>query len=186
MSKSLGNYVGIAERPEDIFGKLMSLSDDLMWRYYELLTRIPETEIAALRAGHPMEAKKRLSFALTALYHGDDAARRAQAHFERVIQQRQEPEVLAETTVGSPRDEAFEGKVLAPGSSRYLWSVMKEVGLVLSTSEARRLIEQGAVAVDRIRVTAVDHVLPPGDHTVQVGKRRFIRVVLEGPCPDRT
>jgi tyrosyl-tRNA synthetase len=180
MSKSLGNYVGIAERPEDIFGKLMSLSDDLMWRYYELLTRIPETEIAALRAGHPMEAKKRLSFALTALYHGDDVARRAQAHFERVVQQRQEPEVLAETTVGPPRGEALEGKVLAPDSSRYLWSVMKEVGLVLSTSEARRLIEQGAVAVDRIRVTAVDHVLPSGDHTVQVGKRRFIRVVLKG------
>ena len=77
MSKSLGNYVGIDERPQDIYGKLMSLSDDLMWRYYELLTRIPETELAELRAGHPMEAKKRLAFALTAQYHGRDAARQS-------------------------------------------------------------------------------------------------------------
>jgi tyrosyl-tRNA synthetase len=185
MSKSFGNYVGIDERPEDIYGKLMSVPDELMWRYYELLTRVSEAEIAVLRGGHPMEAKKRLAFTLTARYHGDDAARRAQANFERVIQQGQEPEVIEEVTIGPPRDGVLEGKVLAPGSSRYLWSVMKEVGLARSTSEARRLIEQGAVAVDRLRVTAVDHVLPSGGHTIQVGKRRFFRVVLEGSRPDR-
>ena len=161
MSKSLGNYVGIDERPEDIYGKLMSLSDELMWRYYELLTRIPEAEIAALRAGHPMEAKKRLAFALTAQYHGEDAARRAQAHFERVIQQATGAgRARGGRRSGSREMERATGQVLPSGSSRYLWSVMKEVGLVRSTSEARRLIEQGAVAVDRLRVTAVDHVLP--------------------------
>jgi tyrosyl-tRNA synthetase len=177
MSKSLGNYVGIDERPEDIYGKLMSLSDTLMWRYYDLLTRIPEAEMAGLRAGHPMEAKKRLALALTAQYHGDGTARGAQGNFERVVQQRQEPSVLEEVTIGAPGG-TLSGQASASGSSRYLWSVMKEAGLVRSTSDARRLIEQGAVEVDRLRVTAVDHVLLPGAHTIQVGKRRFVRVRL--------
>ena len=78
MSKSLGNYVGINERPEDIFGKLMSVSDTMMWRYFELLTRIPPAEIATLRAAHPMDAKKRLARAITAQYHGDGAATEAE------------------------------------------------------------------------------------------------------------
>ena len=180
MSKSLGNYVGINDRPEDIYGKLMSLSDGLMWRYYDLLTRIPEAEMAILRAGHPMDAKKRLAIALTSQYHGDDAARGAQANFERVVQQRQEPPALDEVTIGPP-EGVLAGQDLPSGSSRYLWSVMKEAGLVRSTSEARRLIEQGAVAVDRLRVTTVDHELQPGDHTIQVGKRRFVKVILSGP-----
>jgi tyrosyl-tRNA synthetase len=180
MSKSLGNYVGIDEKPEDVYGKLMSLSDGLMWRYYELLTRVSAAEMAALKAGHPMEAKKRLALALTARYHGDHAAREAQATFERVSQQRLEPAVLEEVTIGAPRaGEGASGPVVGVGTSRYLWSVMKEVGLVQSTSEGRRLIEQGAVVVDQVRVSTVDHVLSPGAHTIQVGKRRFLRVVLE-------
>jgi tyrosyl-tRNA synthetase len=157
----------------------MSLSDDLMWRYYPLLTRVPEPDLARLRAGHPMEAKKGLAFTLTARYHGAAAARGAQAHFERVTQQRQAPDVVAAVTVGGRRSEGDAGHVEPAGLSRYLWSVMKEAGLVRSTSEGRRLIEQGAVEVDRVRVTAVDHVLGAGEHTIQVGKRRFVKVILE-------
>jgi len=96
-----------------------------------------------------------------------------------VSQQRLEPAVLEEVTVGSAR-AAGEAPGGSPGSgSRYLWSVMKEVGLVQSSSEARRLIEQGAVMVDQVRVATVDHVLAPGAHIIQVGKRRFLRVVLD-------
>src|SRR5207249_5406151 len=94
MSKSLGNYVGINERPEDIFGKLMSVSDTMMWRYFELLTRIPPAEIATLRAAHPMDAKKRLARAITAQYHGDGAATEAEAHFARVHQHRDLPDEI--------------------------------------------------------------------------------------------
>jgi tyrosyl-tRNA synthetase len=181
MSKSLGNYVGIDERPEDIYGKLMSVSDPLMWRYYELLTRVPASEVAGLRAAHPMDAKKRLAFELTAQYHGHDAARRAEGHFERVVQQRQEPVALDEVAVGASREGTRDEKAsLRPGASRYLWSVMREVGLAQSTSEARRLIEQGGVTVDRLRVASVDHVLATGEHLIQVGKRRFLRVLVEG------
>src|SRR5216117_1556636 len=92
MSKSLGNYVGINEPADDIFGKLMSLPDALMWRYFELLTRLDESEIASLRAGHPMDAKKRLASMITAQYHGHAAAVAAQEHFARIFQQRQQPE----------------------------------------------------------------------------------------------
>src|SRR3989442_13037478 len=91
MSKSYGNYVGISEKPEDIFGKLMSVSDEMMWRYFELLTRVPAAELATLRSGHPMDAKKRLAHAITAQYHGDSAASEAERHFVRVHQQRDEP-----------------------------------------------------------------------------------------------
>jgi tyrosyl-tRNA synthetase len=184
MSKSLGNYVGIDETPEDIYGKLMSVSDPLMWRYYDLLTRVPESELAELRAGHPMAAKKRLAFEMTAAYQGEAAARRAQDHFEHVIQQRREPEALQAVTVGAAGGGGGGEAPRGAGASRYLWSVMREVGLVSSTSEARRLIEQGAVAVDQVRVTALDLRLAPGEHTIQVGRRRFRRVVLDGSAAD--
>jgi len=181
MSKSLGNYVGITEKADDIFGKLMSVSDELMWRYLELLTRIPESEIAALRAGHPMDAKKHLARVITTQYHGEAAAAEAEAHFARVHQQRDVPETVDEVEVGPRRGAALTGKVVEGGQPRLLWSVMKEVGLAASASEARRLIQQGAVAVDRQRVTDPNFTLAPGrGYLVRVGKRRFRRVVIGG------
>jgi tyrosyl-tRNA synthetase len=172
MSKSLGNYVGIEERPEDIYGKLMSVSDELMWRYYELLTRIPPAEIAVLRAGHPMDAKKRLARTVVAQYHGEAAAGDAEAHFVRVHQQRDVPASVAEhvLTVAGPRIP--------------LVRVLTGAGLSTSNSEARRLIEQGAVEVDGARVERVDAELAVG-HTclVRVGKRRFCRVKIQGATP---
>jgi tyrosyl-tRNA synthetase len=172
MSKSYGNYVGINEKPEDIFGKLMSVSDEMMWRYFDLLTRVPATEIASLRAGHPMDAKKCLARVITAQYHGERSAEEAEAHFARVHQRRDVPE-----------EGAIEGKVLPSRDAPWpVWLVLKEAGLVQSTSEARRMIQQGAVEIDRQKVTSLDQTLVPGQaYLVQVGKRRFRRVVLQGP-----
>ena len=180
MSKSLGNYVGIHEKPEDIFGKLMSVSDELMWRYYALLTRVPEGEIDALRVGHPMEAKKRLARAITAQYYDESVAAAAEAHFVRVHQQRDDPSDVDTVSLPGPGG-ASKGQALpAAGTPWPVWLVLKEAGLVASTSEARRMIQQGAVEVDRRRVASVDEVLPPGrGYLIKVGKRRFKRVLLE-------
>jgi tyrosyl-tRNA synthetase len=183
MSKSLGNYVGIGERAEDIYGKLMSVSDPLMWRYYELLTRVPEAELRRLRADHPMEAKKRLARTITAQYWGDAEAGAAEAHFVRVHQQRQDPAAVEEVTLGP--GGAMEGKVLVSASGETSWplvAVLKEAGLVVTSSEARRMIQQGAVEVDRARVSDVNAKLAGGrGYLIRVGKRGFRRVVLEGP-----
>ena len=94
MSKSLGNYVGINEPPADIYGKLMSVSDALMFRYFELATRVPEEEVAELRRLHPMDAKKRLARTVTAMYHGEAAADAAEAQFSRVVQKKELPESI--------------------------------------------------------------------------------------------
>jgi tyrosyl-tRNA synthetase len=180
MSKSLGNYVGINEKPEDIFGKLMSVSDELMWRYYALLTRVPEGEIDALRAGHPMEAKKRLARTITAQYHDESAAAAAEAHFVRVHQQRDDPSDVDTVSLPGQGGQSKGQGLPAAGTPWPVWLVLKEAGLVASTSEARRMIQQGAVEVDRRRVASVDEVLPPGrGYLIKVGKRRFKRVLLE-------
>jgi tyrosyl-tRNA synthetase len=180
MSKSYGNYVGINEKAEDIYGKLMSVSDTMMWRYFELLTRVPESEIAALRTGHPMEAKKLLARTIAAQYHGDHGAAEAAEHFARVHQHRDVPDEIE--TAHVPARGAADAKGLPPkGAPWPVWLVLKEAGLVLSTSEARRMIQQGAVEIDRRRITSTDETLIPGGaYLIQVGKRRFKRVVLEG------
>jgi tyrosyl-tRNA synthetase len=170
MSKSLGNYVGVSEPASDIYGKLMSVSDDLMWRYFELLTRVPEAEIEALRGGHPMDAKKRLAGTITAQYHGEAGAAEAAAHFARVFQQRQDPENLEEIVISASQ--------LAPsGSQPKLVKVLVELKYVASSSEARRMIQQGAVEVDDQRISDVHSELPaPGTYRIRVGKRRFGKV----------
>jgi tyrosyl-tRNA synthetase len=173
MSKSYGNYVGINEKPEDIFGKLMSVPDAMMWRYFELLTRIPESEIASLRVGHPMDAKKLLARTITAQYHGDGGAADAEERFARVHQHRDVPDEIETAHVTAD---------IAGGKSLPVWLVLKEAGLVQSTSEARRMIQQGAVEVDRERVTSTERTLAPGAaYLIQVGKRRFKRVILDAP-----
>ncbi|HZE36712.1 MAG TPA: tyrosine--tRNA ligase, partial [Candidatus Eisenbacteria bacterium] len=102
MSKSLGNYVGITEPPADMYGKLMSVSDEMMFRYFELVTRVSEEEIKALRQLHPMEAKKRLARTITAMYHGEAGAEAGEAHFLRVVQGRQTPESIDVINVATP------------------------------------------------------------------------------------
>lgn len=187
MSKSLGNYVGINEPPAEIYGKLMSLPDALMLRYFTLVTRLPEGEIRAMARDldtgqlHPMEAKKRLARSVVEQYHGLEAAEVAEAGFARVVQQREPPEHIEEIEIMLSRDGgAGSGEARPSPEARPLWWVLKEAGLAPSSSEARRLIQQGAVEVDRVRISDVNHLLAVGKgYLIQVGKRRFKRVILE-------
>jgi tyrosyl-tRNA synthetase len=168
MSKSLGNYIGINEKPDDIYGKVMSLSDDLMWRYFELLTRVSPDEIAHLRAGHPMDAKKRLASIVTEQYAGAAAASSAAERFARVHQERTTPEAIEERRLSS-RDARLP-----------LVGALRGAGMATSNSEARRLLEQGAVEIDGQRVFAVDAELVAGKtYVIRVGKRRFCRITVE-------
>jgi tyrosyl-tRNA synthetase len=162
MSKSLGNYVGITEPPAEIFGKLMSVPDGLMFRYLELATRLPPDTIADLRRAHPMEAKKRLAWTVTAQYWGPDEATRAQEGFTRLFQDRQVPENVAVLRVETQPDGVR------------IWQVVVATGSVATNSEARRLITQGAVELDGEKVLDPNHALPPGQRRLlRVGKRVF-------------
>jgi tyrosyl-tRNA synthetase len=164
--------VGIDEPPDDMFGKLMSVPDALMWRYFELLTRLDEAEMASLRAGHPMDAKKALALTLTRTYHGAAAAEAARDRFVRILQQRRQPDAVDVVEL----DPAGLGAREAGGPAPLLLAA----GLVTSSSEGRRLIQQGAVDVDGGRVMDVNAVVALGEHLVRVGKRAFKRVVLRG------
>ena len=169
MSKSLGNYVGINEPPAEMYGKLMSVSDALMFRYFELATRVPEEEIAALRSLHPMEAKKRLARTITAMYHGEAGAQAGEAHFSRVVQSKEAPENIDEI------------RVLTAAAQEPLWKVLARTGLVASSSEGRRMIQQGAVELDGQPINDLNYavVTSSGSHLLKVGKRRFKRFVLD-------
>ncbi|MBI1959088.1 MAG: tyrosine--tRNA ligase [Candidatus Rokubacteria bacterium] len=166
MSKSLGNYVGIAEPAAEMFGKLMSVSDTLMFRYFELVTRISPEEIAGLRRLHPMEAKKRLARIVTAQYHGEAAAAEAEAEFVRVIQNRQVPEII-ETVA-----------IVAEGEGIPVWKALTAAGIASSNSEARRKMGEGGVRVDGERVVDLERVLGRGSQVVLQLGRRFKRVLV--------
>ena len=173
MSKSLGNYIGIAEPPGDMFGKVMSISDELMWRYYELLSFRPLADIAARRRSvsegrNPRDIKLELASELTARFHGSEAAAAAQRDFLARVSERAVPADLPPRVV--PVDAA--GMRLA--------NLLKAAGLAASTSEANRKIEEGAVRIDGVRATDRALALKAGaDHVLQVGSRRFARVKLQ-------
>ena len=170
MSKSLGNYVGIRDEPNEMFGKLMSISDELMWRYFELLSFRPVAEIAEWQrqttAGlNPRDVKFKLAEELVARFHGIDAGRHALAAFIERFQKGALPENLAEM------------RVLSRNGGLAIASLLKEAGLVASTSEALRLIQQGAVRIDGERVGDRNLELAVGSkHVYQVGKRRVAKV----------
>ena len=171
MSKSLGNYVGIRDEPNEMFGKLMSISDELMWRYFELLSFRPVAEIAQwqkqiVEAGlNPRDVKFKLAEELVARFHGADAGRHALAMFIERFQKGGLPEDLAEIQVPS-RDGALP-----------IASLLKAAGLVSSTSEALRLIQQGAVRIDGERIEDRNLELAVGSkHVYQVGKRRVAKI----------
>ncbi len=167
MSKSLGNYVGITEPPGEMFGKLMSVSDTLMFRYFELVTRVSPGEIDSLRQLHPMEAKKRLARTVTAQYHGEAAAAQAEAGFVKVIQRKQVPENVEAVSLTA-----------GDGGRIRVWTALAATGLAGSNSEARRKMEEGAVKVDGERVTDLTRTIDRGNQVVlQVG-RRFKRVIV--------
>jgi tyrosyl-tRNA synthetase len=173
MSKSLGNYIGIAEPPDDMFGKVMSISDELMWRYFELLSDRSTSEIDAWKrsvaAGeNPRDVKFRLADELVVRFHGAAAARRAKESF------------IARFQRGAMPDEMPEFEIyVQEGEAVPIANVLKEAGLVKSTSEGMRMIGQGAVRVDGERVEDKGLAFAGGATRVfQVGKRRFARVNL--------
>jgi len=172
MSKSLGNYIGIAEPPKEIFGKTMSISDSLMWRYYDLLSFRESAEIAALRAEveagrNPRDVKVMLAQEFVARFHGQKAAIDALADFETRFQKNEIPVDLPEVRI-------------AVGEGMPVFKVIQEAGLTGTTSEASRMIEQGAVKLDGERVEDRARLLFAGNRIVlQVGKRKFAAVVLE-------
>jgi tyrosyl-tRNA synthetase len=175
MSKSLGNYIGITEPAEQMFGKLMSISDDLMWRYFDLLSFRTNADIERLKrecveGRNPRDVKFELGLEIVERFHGADAGSRARDEFIARFQQGALPEDLAEVTL---RTEAA-GMVLA--------HVLKHAQLVPSTSEAMRQIRQGAVRIDGEKVEDSARVIAAGScHVFQVGKRRLARVKLETP-----
>jgi len=175
MSKSLGNYVGITEPAGTMFGKLMSISDVLMWSYYELLSERPAAELAGLRAGaeagtlHPMDAKMSLAQQIVADFHGGEAAKHAAEEFQRVFRDRQAP---AEAPV----------RKIRPGPPQRLSALLVQLELAASRNEADRLIKQGGVEVDGVRVSDVKKemdVSQPGGFLLRAGKKKFLRVVVE-------
>ena len=174
MSKSLGNYIGIAEPAQEIFGKLMSISDELMWRYYELLSFLPMVEIARRHAEveggrNPRDAKFDLGIEIVDRFHGAGSGTRARDGFIARFQQGAMPDSIPVVTV-----QASEGEV-------GLAQALKSAGLVASTSEATRQIRQGAVRIDGERVEDVSARLVAGSTQVlQVGKRRFARITVAG------
>ncbi len=192
MSKSLGNSIGVAEPPETMYGKTMSIADAMIVPYFELLTDVSDAELAELKRAseshemNPMEAKKRLARELVTQFHGADAADRAEEHFERVVQRRERPDDVPEVRVpfsgreGQPNADL----VSKPGSGSaevHMVRLLVRAGLAPSASEARRLLKQGAVRVDGRPLGEGDLAvrLAPGA-TVQVGNRRFVRVVDSG------
>jgi len=174
MSKSLGNYIGISEPPREIYGKLMSISDPLMVRYYELLSDVDLETLARVRRGvggepegwHPMEAKRALAREMVARYHGGEAAVKAEHDFLQQFRQKELPDDIPVVRLSS------EGPV-------WICRLLSAAGLAESNGEARRLIQQGGVKLDGEKVTDADcEIESVGELIVQAGKRRFARVIF--------
>ncbi len=172
MSKSLGNYIGITDSPDDIYGKILSASDELMFRYYDLLSDLTTSEIASLKQDmesgniHPKEVKKQLAREITARFYDEETALKAENNFEQVFKKHDLPDDIPVKEVSSPDSEIWLPRLLV------------ETGMVKGTGEARRMIKQNAVAVNGEKVSDVDYNVPVADVEVlvKVGKRRFCKV----------
>jgi len=185
MSKSLGNYVGVTEPPGVMFGKLMSLSDELMWTYYDLLTDLTPAEIAGLKervasgAVHPRQAKVDLAKAIITDFHSAGAAAEAEAEFDRIFVKKETPDAVREVVVAAgaaPEGDASATVYAADGLNR----ILVKCGLAESGSEATRKIKQGGVRIDGARVSDFGWKLPgPGAYVLQVGARQFVKLVLK-------
>ena len=169
MSKSLGNYIAVNDTPKDTFGKTMSVNDDLMWRYFSLVLCLPEEEIAALKAAvasgarHPRDVKDELGRRIVAKFHGEAAGAEASAEFARVFSQNQLPTDIPE--------------VVVPSAKIGILNLMVKAGLAPSTSEARRLVQAGAVKIGEDKVADVRLEIEPKDGVViRSGKRGFAKI----------
>jgi tyrosyl-tRNA synthetase len=199
MSKSLGNYVGITEPPGEIFGKLMSIPDEVMWSYYELVTDRTPQEIAAMKkevsggALHPMDAKMRLAQEVIAGFHGEGAASKAAEQFQRVFRDRQAPKEMKEIVLKRlptgisvrTKSESNASSHMAPGlsSGPEKWSkLLAYLGEAGSTTEAERVIKQGGFEIDGSLVKDPACRLDlnqPKSYEVRVGKKKFLRITIE-------
>ncbi len=175
MSKSLGNYIGITETADNIYGKIMSVSDELMFRYYDLLSDLTTEQIAALNSDmaggkiHPKEVKKKLALELCGRFYDEVTAARAEENFERVFKKHDLPDDIPEQEI-----ETENGKIWLP-------RLLANAGMVKGTGEARRMIKQNAVSVDGKKISDVDYTVSNKDEVLlKVGKRKFCRVRLTG------
>jgi tyrosyl-tRNA synthetase len=167
MSKSLGNYIGVSDEPNDMFGKVLSISDELMWRYYELLSDKSLDEIAALKKGveeqtlHPKKVKEELALEITSRFHDEAAAKNAKAEFEKVHAKSQIPSDIAAFST--------DGDI-------WICKALVDCGLEPSTSQARRDIKQGGVKIDQEKIVDDKLQLGAGEYLLQVGKRKFAKL----------
>jgi tyrosyl-tRNA synthetase len=178
MSKSLGNYIGINEEPNSIFGKVMSINDELMMRYYDLLT---DEDLDKVKTLHPKEAKLRLATLIVQHYHGHKAAGQARKNFDQVFKEKNVPENIPLATVITSTNLAIHiVDLLDPACAD--WSKAKDIKLLHTNNtknELRRLIQQGAVKVNGQKIDSVDFELVVGqEYLIQVAKRSFTKIVL--------
>ncbi|AEA33835.1 tyrosine--tRNA ligase [Hippea maritima] len=173
MSKSLGNYVGITDEPNDMYGKIMSISDELMWRYYELLSDRDLSEINQMKENvetgklHPKKAKEMLAFEITKRFHGEEKAKEAAKFFEEMFKKKEIPDEIEEIALQLEDDEVW------------ICHLLKNIGFVKSSSEARRMIKSNAVSIDSNKVTDDSLKLKKGSYIVKVGKRKIAKVSLK-------
>ncbi|MBD3795271.1 MAG: tyrosine--tRNA ligase [Epsilonproteobacteria bacterium] len=170
MSKSLGNYIGINEEPNTIYAKVLSISDELMWRYYELLSAKTLKEIAMLKVDvikgtlHPKVAKENLALEIVTRFHNEELAKLAKSEFDNVFKANQLPIDMPEFTLCS---------------GIWIAQALVDIGLEPSTSQARRDIKQGAIKIDQAKLSDEKYLLKSGEYVLQVGKRKFAKVKVE-------
>ncbi|QYR24066.1 tyrosine--tRNA ligase [Paenibacillus sp. sptzw28] len=177
MSKSLGNYIGIDEEPNQIYGKSMSIPDELMVKYYELATDMSNEELESLRAGiaggtvHPRDSKMQLARTFVRMYHGEEAAAQAEQHFVTVFQQRALPEDIEQIVLAA--SELEDGRIR-------IVKLLTTLGLQPSGSEAKRSVQQGAVRINENKIDdpGADVAIADGD-VIQVGKRKFAKIIIQ-------
>ena len=174
MSKSLGNYIGVDEEPSNMYGKAMSIPDELMVKYFELVTDLTVDELDELKQGleqgkvHPRDAKMRLAHTLVSMYHGKEAADEAESHFKAVFQKGSLPDEIPEVEL--TQEDLKEGEI-------WVVALLSKLGLVASNGEGRRMIKQGGVRINQEKISDIQAQIKIEDGmVVQVGKRKFARV----------
>lgn len=171
MSKSLGNYIAITEQPNEMYAKILSISDDLMWRYYELLSSQSLDEIEALKQGvsngtlHPKKVKEQLALEIVQTYHGEQKAQEAKAHFDSVFAKNEIPQNLP---------------IFEFGVGEWVCQVLKESKMCDSTSQARREIKAGAFRINQEKCSDENLKLTSGEYIFQIGKRKFSKIIIKG------
>jgi tyrosyl-tRNA synthetase len=169
MSKTYGNYIPVTAQPGEMFGKLMSIPDSLMEKYFRCLTSVPEEEMKKILSGHPKEAKERLAFEVTSFYHGNDSGHAAQNEFNRVFSQKKAPSEIKTW----PYNREYKLNELMD-------AMAKDAVLLPSKNEGKRLLKHGGIEINGTRVTDSQYVFtPPNEYTVKVGKMLFLKLVYK-------